>query len=74
MNDTLETDALANEVYSSGIRVSEIRMLNHARSLERERNELRRWTSVNGVLALVDERDHWKAEAERWRKVAEDKP
>ena len=28
---------------------------------EREIEELRRWTSVNGVLALVDERDHWKA-------------
>ena len=33
-----ETDALANEIYARGIRVSEIRMLKHARSLERERN------------------------------------
>ena len=36
---TLETDALAAEIYSRGIRVSEIRMLEHARKMERERNE-----------------------------------
>lgn len=36
---TPETNALANEIYSRGIRVSEIRMLQHAREMERERNE-----------------------------------
>jgi hypothetical protein len=38
-SDTPETDALADEIYSRGIRVSEIRMLEHARKMERERNE-----------------------------------
>ena len=38
---TPETDALADEIYARGIRVSEIRMLQHARKMERERNEAR---------------------------------
>lgn len=37
-SETPKTDALANEIYARGIRVSEIRMLQHARKLERERN------------------------------------
>jgi len=39
MSDTPETNALANEIYARGIRVIEIRMLQHARKLERERNK-----------------------------------
>ena len=38
---TPETDALADEIYARGIRVSEIRMLQHARTMEKERNMAR---------------------------------
>lgn len=44
-SDTPQTDALADEIYASGIRVSEIRMLQHARKMERERNK--------AILALM---------------------
>jgi hypothetical protein len=36
---TPETDAIADEIYARGIRVSEIKMLQHAQKMERERNE-----------------------------------
>lgn len=38
---TPETDALADELYARGIKVSEIRMLEHARKMEKERNMAR---------------------------------
>jgi len=38
---TPETNVLADEIYARGIKVSEIKMLQHARTLERERDEAR---------------------------------
>jgi len=35
---TPDTNALADEIYARGIKVSEIKMLQHARTLERERD------------------------------------
>lgn len=45
-SDTPETDALADEIYARGIRVSEIRMLEHARDMERQRNKDRQRLDV----------------------------
>ena len=55
---TPETDALADEIYARGIRVSEIKLLQHARELERERNDARR------VATLM--RDAMRCRPEIW--------
>lgn len=68
---TPETDAVLKqyEHHLPNWLASEI-MAAVARRLERERNE---WKEVaNGnLLGLIKERDEWKAEAERWRSLAQ---
>lgn len=65
-SDTPETD---NALYPmNGV---DIVWPDFARKLERERDQLRRWTSVNGVLELQRERDEARADAIRWQSIAE---
>jgi hypothetical protein len=53
--DTPETDA---ETWKAGdLRIGSKVCADFARKLERERDELKRWTSVNGVIDLQRERD-----------------
>lgn len=59
MSETPETNALLKGK-TTAWNVSVDDLLDHARRLERERDELKRWTSVNGVLELQRERDEWK--------------
>lgn len=49
-SETPETDTLANEIYDRGIRVSEIRMLEHARKMEHQRNAA--WKTLKEIREL----------------------
>jgi len=60
MSDTPETDAEVNELKSAT--TYNMVWAEFARKLERERDELRRWTSVNGVSQLAQERDELRAQ------------
>ena len=42
-------------------------MTDHARSLERERDDARQ-----GIELMRQNAEHWKQEAERWRKMCEE--
>ena len=48
-----------------------IATLELCRDMERERDELKCWTSVNGVIDLQRERDEARAESIRWQSIAE---
>jgi hypothetical protein len=63
--DTPETDA---ETWKAGdLRIGSKVCADFARKLERERDELKRWTSVNGVIDLQRERDEAREETIRTR-------
>ena len=64
---TPKTDALRDlyENYEHRANVGDIWEL--CEFFERERNELKRWTSVNGVIDLQRERDEARAESIRTR-------
>ena len=73
-SDTPETDDLANEIYARGIRVSEIKMLQHARELERRLNALYEANVMaicilDGNAEVIDWRN--KEESELLRKLCE---
>ena len=56
--DTPETDSHYYPDFEMG---GDVVLADFARKLERERDELKSWTSVNGVIDLQRERDEWKA-------------
>jgi hypothetical protein len=61
--DTPETDA---ETWKAGdLRIGSKVCADFARKLERERDELKRWTSVNGVIDLQRERDEAREYADK---------
>ena len=73
-SDTPETDDLADEIYARGIRVSEIRMLQHARELEKRLNALYETTVtaiciLDGNADVIDWRD--RNQPELLRKLCE---
>ena len=83
MSDTLETDRELAELgfgfYTMGGLPADAVKVEFARKLERERDDLRNELNdtirlsliwEDGYRALLDERDYWKAEAERWKEVA----
>jgi len=69
---TPETDDSKTRVRKNGFsRLIEYCYANDMAKLERERDELKRWTSVNGVIDLQRERDEARAESIRWQSIAE---
>ena len=81
MSDTPETDEEWNRIACYEHPQFEQAIANFARKLERERDDLRdelndtiRLSLIweDGYRALLDERDLWKAEAEKWRDITYD--
>ena len=65
---TPETDDSKTRVRKNGFsRLIEYCYANDMAKLERERDELKRWTSVNGVIDLQRERDEAREELSEWR-------
>ena len=60
MIDTPETDAM--EYFDAMCDPDRVVEADFARKLERERDELREWASVNGVSSLAKDRDQFRAQ------------
>ena len=81
MSDTPETDGEWNRIACYEHPRFEQALADFARKMERERDDFRdelndtiRLSLIweDGYRALLDERDLWKAEAEKWRAIADD--
>lgn len=71
MSDTPETDHAAF-VLDDWRKSYDVVLVSFAEELERERDEAIRSCHIwqDGHSTIVEDRDYWKAEAERWREVA----
>lgn len=73
MSDTPETDAILKQ-FEHILPLDPCEITEVARKLERERDEAIHACHIwqQGHSAIVEDRDYWKAEAEKWRAISND--
>jgi hypothetical protein len=73
MSDTPETDAILKQ-FEHILPLDPCEITEVARKLERERDEAVHACHIwqQGHSVIVEDRDYWKVEAEKWRAIAND--